>query len=120
MNDEIERGQMLSEDEHSDQASHEKEISVEVAYATPEKQVILKVNVIKGATMIDAVHQSGILAEFPEIDLEKLKLGIFGKLEAKPHERVLIPDDRVEIYRPLIVDPKEARKKRAEKKELKK
>jgi uncharacterized protein len=84
---------------------------VEVAYATPEKQVILKVEVPAGATAQQAVERSGILEQFPEIDLAKNKLGIFGKATAASTE--LRAGDRVEIYRPLIADPKEVRKQRA-------
>ena len=83
----------------------------EVAYATPEKQKILLVESEKPLTVIEAVNASTIFAEFPEIDRDNLKLGIFGKL-AKP-DAALHEGDRVEIYRPLIADPKEARKKRA-------
>ena len=83
----------------------------EVAYALKEKQVILTVDTDKELTVIEAVNLSGILEAFPELKEQKLKLGVFGKL-AKETE-VLYPGDRVEIYRPLIADPKEARKKRA-------
>jgi len=86
-------------------------IPVEVAYATPERQVILKLEVPQGTTLEEAVHRSGILDIFPEIDLEKQQVGIFGKLNKKNH--VLRAGDRVEIYRPLIADPKEVRKQRA-------
>ena len=90
-------------------------IEVEVAFATPDKQVIKALNVPVGATMEQAVEKSGILDEFPEIDLAKNKMGIFGKLGKKTAE--LKAGDRVEIYRPLIADPKESRRKRAAKKE---
>jgi len=83
----------------------------EVAYATIDKQVILVVNSDQQLTVMDAVNASGILQAFPEIDVDNLKLGIFGKV-TKP-DVTLQPGDRVEIYRPLIADPKEARKKRA-------
>jgi len=83
----------------------------EVAYALPEEQVILPVSGPAGMTVVQAIEQSGILARFPDIDLAVNKLGVFGKL-AKA-DTVLNPGDRVEIYRPLIADPKEARKKRA-------
>lgn len=86
-------------------------IKVEVAYARPDRQVILELEAEPGITAKDAVIRSGILEEFPEIDIESVKLGIFGK--ATPATSVLKPMDRVEIYRPLIADPKEARKKRA-------
>ena len=86
-------------------------IMVEVAYAKPERQLILQLEAEPGITAKEAVIRSGILDEFPEIDIETAKLGIFGK--AAPAGTVLNPMDRVEIYRPLIADPKEARKKRA-------
>jgi putative ubiquitin-RnfH superfamily antitoxin RatB of RatAB toxin-antitoxin module len=86
-------------------------ISVEVAYARPDEQRIIALEVPEGTRAIDAVEKSGILKLFPEIDLEKNKLGIFGKLTKA--DAVLQPGDRVEIYRHLIADPKEARKKRA-------
>lgn len=86
-------------------------IMIEVAYAKPERQLILVLEAEPGITAKEAVMRSGILDEFPEIDIETAKLGIFGK--AAPASTVLKPMDRVEIYRPLIADPKEARKKRA-------
>ena len=86
-------------------------IEVEVAYALPERQLILKVEVPVGASAIEAVRLSGIEEQFPEIELGKNRLGVFGKL-CKP-ERMLQPGDRVEIYRPLIVDPRAARRELA-------
>lgn len=84
---------------------------VEVAYALPEHQEILSLEVEEGTTVREAIERSGIRERFPEIDLEKNKVGIFGKL-TKPDQPVR-PKDRVEIYRPLIADPKEVRKQRA-------
>lgn len=86
-------------------------IPVEVAYALPEKQVILKLMVAPGATLEDAIRASGILEQFPDIDLGSSKVGVFGKPGRLGD--TLQPGDRVEIYRPLIADPKEVRKKRA-------
>ena len=86
-------------------------IPVEVAYAKPEEQVILRLEVPQGTTALQAIELSGITQRFPEIDMNNLKLGIFGKLK-KP-DQVLAAGDRVEIYRPLIADPKEVRKQRA-------
>ena len=94
------------------------EIHVEVAYARPDRQAIIPVTVPAGATVYDAAIASGIVGQFPEIDLEAAKMGLFGKMVAKPREQVLQGGDRVEIYRPLIVDPKEVRKRRAEKARL--
>ena len=85
---------------------------VEVAYALPERQVILPLAVPAGTTIEEAIRQSGILERFPEIDLERQQYGIFGKLVTHA-EHVLRAGDRVEIYRPLTADPKEVRKQRA-------
>ena len=86
-------------------------IRVEVAYARPDKQLILPVDVEEGATALQAVEKSGIVEHFPEIEPASAKLGIFGKAQ-KP-ATVLRAGDRVEIYRPLIADPKESRRRRA-------
>lgn len=86
-------------------------INVEVAYALPEKQVIREVNVDSGTTIGGAIVQSGIMMDFPDLELEEAKVGIFGK--AAKMTTVLSEGDRVEIYRPLIADPKEVRRKRA-------
>jgi len=87
-------------------------INVEVAYALPEKQIIRAVNVDKGTTIGAAIVQSGIMQDFPELELEEAKVGIFGKMATMV--TVLEDGERVEIYRPLIADPKEVRRKRAE------
>ena len=95
------------------------QINVEVAYATPDRQQILALTVEPGTTLEQTVEQSGILKLFPEIDLSVNKIGVFGKLGKKTAE--IKPGDRVEIYRPLIADPKEVRRKReAEGKKMKK
>ena len=94
--------------------AEEKTIPVEVAYAKPDVQLIIPLQVKPGTTVIDAIKLSGILEQFPEIDLEQNKFGIFSK--ACSADTVLREKDRVEIYRPLIADPKESRRKRAEKK----
>lgn len=86
-------------------------IRVEVAYATPQAQVIIPVDINEGTTLEEAIKLSGILIQFPEIDLSKNKVGIFSKISKK--DQVLRDKDRVEIYRPLIADPKEVRKQRA-------
>lgn len=86
-------------------------INVEVAYATPEKQVIRTVNVDAGTTLGAAIIQSGIMMDFLDLELEDADVGIFGK--ASKMTAVLEEGDRVEIYRPLIADPKEVRRKRA-------
>ena len=86
-------------------------IHVEVAYALPDEQVILVVTAMPGITVEGAVRESGVLERYPEIDLASAKVGIFGKLSKL--DVALQDGDRVEIYRKLIADPKEARKKRA-------
>ncbi len=88
-------------------------IEVEVAYALPDRQVIIPVSIVVGGTAIEAVMHSGIQESYPEIDLDegKIKLGIFGKI-CKPSKE-LNKGDRVEVYRPLIADPKEVRRQRA-------
>lgn len=88
-------------------------ISVEVVYALPEKQYLQKVSLAEGATVEQAIAASGIMKLRPEIDLTSNKVGIWSravKLQDEVHE-----GDRVEIYRPLIADPKALRRQRAEK-----
>lgn len=86
-------------------------IPVEVAYALPDKQEIVMLEVPPGTTARDAVLQSGIERLFPGLDTRESKLGIFGK--GVDDGQVLRAGDRVEIYRELIADPKEVRKRRA-------
>lgn len=86
-------------------------IKVEVCYAQAAKQELVSVKLPEGATLAQAVEASGLLLKYPEIDLKKNKFGIFAKLSKV--ETVLRDRDRVEIYRPLIADPKEVRKQRA-------
>ncbi|PTU73965.1 RnfH family protein [Pseudomonas mangrovi] len=90
-------------------------IAVEVAYALADKQKLIRLTVPAGTTVRQAALRSGMDAHFPEVDLANAPLGIFGKAVAKPDERVLEEGERVEIYRPLIADPKEVRKQRAAK-----
>lgn len=103
--------------EHSDKPDQEapghgnKLIQVEVAYARPDTQVLISVTVEVGATLEQAIHHSGVLQAFPEINLAVNKVGIFGKLGKR--ETLLRAGDRVEIYRPLQADPKELRRQRA-------
>ena len=87
-------------------------ITVEVVYALPDEQTLLKQQVAAGATVAEAIEASGILQKYPQIDLATNKLGIFGKLVKA--DTVLRDRDRIEIYRPLIADPKEVRRKRSE------
>ena len=86
-------------------------LNVEVCYALPERAELVRLRLPAGSTLQQALEASGLLAKYPEIDLRKNKFGIFAKL-SKP-DAVLRDRDRVEIYRPLIADPKEVRKQRA-------
>ena len=86
-------------------------INVEVIYALANQQDIARVSLPKGSTATQAIEASGLLVKHPEIDLKKNKIGVFAKL-AKA-DTVLRDRDRIEIYRPLIADPKEVRKQRA-------
>lgn len=86
-------------------------ITVEVAYALPHQQLIMPVQVSNETTAEEAIKKSGIMGKFPEIDLEKNDIGIFGI--RKTLDTKLRHLDRIEIYRPLIADPKEVRKQRA-------
>ena len=90
------------------------EILVEVAYALPEEQIIISIKVPKKINVKQAIEKSGIQKKFSDIDLSKNKIGIFGKQTTLNH--LLSDKDRIEIYRPLILDPKEMRRKRAAKK----
>ncbi len=90
----------------------DEKIKVELVYALPTEQTLLKFEVPKGTTLAEGIKLSGILDKYPEIDLEKGKFGLFGKLSKT--DAVLREMDRIEIYRPLIADPKEVRRKRAE------
>jgi putative ubiquitin-RnfH superfamily antitoxin RatB of RatAB toxin-antitoxin module len=100
-------------------------ICVEVVYGLPEKQKLIKLDVAAGTTAYQAVEQSGIVQSFPEIDLANSKMGIFSQVLGtkglpEPDVYQLQNRDRVEIYRPLIADPKEVRRRRAEEAKLKK
>ena len=88
-----------------------KKIIVEVVYALPEEQTLLAFEVDEGATAEEVINQSGILQQYPEINLTENKVGLFSKLIKLDHP--VREKDRIEIYRPLIADPKEVRKKRA-------
>lgn len=90
-------------------------IGVEVAYARPDKQKIVRLEVDSGTTLRQAVDLSGIVLEFPEINPDDAKYGIFGKAVRDPSSTALREGDRVEIYRPLLIDPKQARANRAAK-----
>jgi uncharacterized protein len=89
----------------------DEEIPVEVACVTPGKQIVLKINVRRGTTLDQAVVLSKIADALPEIDLTQVEKGVFG--QKRPDDWVLQAYDRVEIYRPLLFDPREARRRRA-------
>ena len=86
-------------------------IEVEVVFAKPDKQLTIIVKLEQGACVEQAIDDSGILNKFPEIDLTKLKIGVFGKL--CDLEKTVEQGDRVEIYRPLTQNPMDARRNRA-------
>jgi putative ubiquitin-RnfH superfamily antitoxin RatB of RatAB toxin-antitoxin module len=88
-------------------------LSIEVCYARPDAQTVIAVTLPAGATVRDAIAASAVAARHPEIDLATAKVGVFGKLTSL--DAPLSDHDRVEIYRPLIVDPKLARQRRVEK-----
>lgn len=83
---------------------------VEVAYATPGQQCVVSVMVPIGCCLVDAVQLSGVLERFPEIDPQQAAFGVFGVLEKSPKGRILQAGERVEIYRPLTLDPKDRRR----------
>ncbi|MBL1142725.1 MAG: RnfH family protein [Proteobacteria bacterium] len=89
-------------------------ISVEVIYIEPNSENSLKLDLVKGSNIEQAIKTSGLLDCFPEIDLSVNKVGIFSKIQTL--DTILQSGDRVEIYRPLLADPKEARRQRAKKK----
>lgn len=90
-------------------------IEVEVVYAAIDRQVLLRVTVPVGATVRDALLASEVDQAFPELDLASCPVGIFGKVVADPDTRQVQAGDRIEIYRPLLADPKEVRRLRAAK-----
>jgi len=90
-------------------------IEVEVVYAAVDRQLLLKVSMPAGSTVRAALMVSGIGAQFPELDLAACPVGIFGKAVPDPDQRTVQVGDRIEIYRPLLADPKEVRRLRAAK-----
>jgi uncharacterized protein len=84
---------------------------VEVAYATPQCQTLIRVSVLPGATVADAIHAAGLATRHPELDLDRLDVGIHAQRCGL--DELLSDGDRVEIYRPLQLDPKERRRRRA-------
>ena len=86
-------------------------LEIEIVYGLADRQVLKSMTVVEGTTVREAALQSGLEVEFPELDLQQAPLGIFGKVVKS--ETVLRDGDRIEVYRPLLIDPKEARRKRA-------
>lgn len=86
-------------------------LPVEVSYALPREQVVLKLDVAPGSCVREAIEQSGVMARYPQIDLARDRVGIHSRLVSL--EEPLKAGDRVEIYRPLVADPKEVRRQRA-------
>ena len=87
-------------------------IEIQVVFATCSRQVMIGLEVAEGTTIAESVEQSGIRAQFPEEDIGQLKFGIWNKVRSS--NEVVSEGDRVEIYRPLEADPKEARRRRAQ------
>ncbi|WP_085694969.1 MULTISPECIES: RnfH family protein [unclassified Pseudomonas] len=88
-------------------------IEIEVVYAAVDRQILRSVSVGEGTTVRAALMASGLGSECPELDLAGCPLGIFGKVIADPQVRVVQAGDRIEVYRPLLADPKEVRRLRA-------
>ena len=88
---------------------------VELVYIKPGQQTLLKLELPSGSTIETAIKKSGILNTYPEIDLSVNKVGIYNKIQSLDYE--LKNKDRIEIYRPLLADPKEARRSRAKNKD---
>ena len=97
-----------------DSATQAVVIGVEVVYGLPQRQKLIALEVPEGCTALEAVERCGIVDAFPEIDTKTAKMGIFSKPIADPASHALRHGDRVEIYRPLLIDPKEMRRRRAE------
>ncbi len=102
------------------QATSEEVINIEVAYALPNKQYLIPLSVKEGSSALAAVIASGICTSCPEINPNEVAMGIFSKLmDGKhlplPKDYILKAKDRIEIYRPLAIDPKQSRMQRAEK-----
>ncbi len=93
-------------------------LTIEVIYATPEQQKLITIEIAHGSNVEQCIQQSGVLTEFPEINLQETKVGIFSQV--KPLNHQVQDGDRIEIYRPLIADPKAVRRKRAEQAKAKK
>lgn len=88
-------------------------IRVEVAYALPERQILIPLEVPEGCTVLEALLRSEIAEQVDGLDVERAAIGIFGRRVEDPRRQMLANGDRVEIYRPLSVDPMESRRRRA-------
>ena len=86
-------------------------IAVELVLATVEEQLLLSLNVNAAATVADVIEESGVESRFPGLDVDEMPVGIWGRLVSR--ESVVRPGDRIELYRPLEMDPREARRQRA-------
>jgi putative ubiquitin-RnfH superfamily antitoxin RatB of RatAB toxin-antitoxin module len=87
------------------------QLAIQICYATPAREILRALTVEQGTTIEQAIAQSGLLAELPEIDLALQPVGLYGKKRAL--DTVLRAHDRIEIYRALVADPKESRRRRA-------
>jgi hypothetical protein len=94
-------------------------IAIEVAYALPQRQRIIALEVEENCSVLEAAQRSGIALEFSEIDWNTAVLGIFGKVIEQPTQTLLRAGDRIEIYRPLLIDPKVVRRQRAQQRQQK-
>jgi putative ubiquitin-RnfH superfamily antitoxin RatB of RatAB toxin-antitoxin module len=90
----------------------ERLLSIEVAYALPQRQTLLKLEVPAGTTLREAIRRSGLTQHHPELDLERISVGVFSRLAEL--DDLVGEGDRVEVYRPLTADPKDVRRRRAE------
>lgn len=88
-------------------------LAIEVAFATPDRQWQQALHVPVGTTLVEAVRRSGFAGEFPGLDPDTLPMGVHGRRERHPQTRLVEEGDRVEIYRPLLADPKDIRRRRA-------
>ena len=88
-------------------------IEIEVAYARSELQSVIQLKVDHGTTVLQAIEESNICSIYPEIELEKSQIGIYGRIVRDPATTLVFPGQRIEIYRPLLADPKELRRLRA-------
>ena len=86
-------------------------LEIEIVYGLADRQVLKSMTVVEGTTVREAALKSGLEVEFPELDLQQAPLGIFGKVVKD--ETMLRDGDRIEVYRPVLIDPKEASRKRA-------